>query len=203
MKDKKNKATPIPSRQRYIHMVIKLDSIGSKIMLSTMSNTSLVELLMAYNFVSQKILEKSLYNLRIIARDRLIVLQNFDGQLERDSQGIPYWNVYLQTTALITTRCLAKAISKDLFKTNQSVDSTLKIHYFSNFQRCQREKLFSIPNSDFYPGYSSQIVLQFEELLQNDQVQEAITCAMRTNYGIFLYSTATNAYKTKNFSRCS
>ena len=31
MKDKKNKATPIPSRQRYIHMVIKLDSIGSKI----------------------------------------------------------------------------------------------------------------------------------------------------------------------------
>lgn len=188
MKNQKNKTTPIASRQRYFHMVIKLGSIGPKIMLSTMSNKSLVDLLLAYNFVSQKILERSLYDLRIIDRGRVIVLQNFDGQLERDSQGIPYWNVYLQTTALVTARCLAKAISKDLFKTKQSVDSTIKINYLNNFQRCQREKLFSIPNSNFYPGHFSQIVLQFEELLQNDLIKEAITTRPE-NYQIIISAT--------------
>lgn len=191
MKDQKNKTMRRSTRQRYFNLVIKLGSIGPKTMLSTMNTTSLSDLLLACNFVSQKILEMSLYNLTIIDRSRSIVLQNFDGQLERDSQGIPYWNVYLQTTALVTSRCLAKAISKALFKTEQSVDSTIKINYLSNFQRCQREKLFSIPNSNFYPGYFSQIVLQFEELLQNDQVQEAIT-TRSGNYQIKICTNCSN-----------
>ena len=74
-----------------------------------------MDLLLTSNFASQKILETILYSLRITDRGRLISIKTLDGQLERDSQGIPYWNVYLQTTALIAYRCLARAISKEFF----------------------------------------------------------------------------------------
>ena len=139
-----------------------------------MSSTSLVDLLLTSGFPSQKILETVLYRLRITDRGRLISIKNFDGQLERDSRGIPYWNVYLQTTALITSRCLARAISKELFKTKNLVDPTIHISHLSNFQQCDREKLFSIPESDFYPGHFSRAILRFEELLRNEQIKEAI-----------------------------
>ncbi|MEJ2241542.1 MAG: hypothetical protein P8Y18_05305 [Candidatus Bathyarchaeota archaeon] len=162
------------NRQRYFYMVITLGSIGSKIILWTMSTTSLVDLLLTSNFVSQKILETILYNLRITDRGRLISIKNFDGQLERDSRGIPYWNVYLQTTALTTSRCIARAISKELLKTKNSIDSNIHISPVDNFQQCEREKLFSIPKSDFYPGHFSRVILNFEELLRNEQVKEVI-----------------------------
>jgi hypothetical protein len=80
----------------------------------------------------------------------------------------------LQTSALTTSRCIAKAVSKKLFYTKNTIDPTIKIHFFSQFERCQRERLFSIPNSDFYPGYFSLISLKFVDLLKTDQVKEAI-----------------------------
>ena len=174
MKDSKNEKTVKPNRQRYFHMIIKLGSIVPKINLSTMHITSLVDLLLTSNFAPQKILETILYSLKITDRGRLISIKNFDGQLERDSQGIPYWNVYLQTTALITSGCLARAISKELFKTKNLIDPTIHISPLSNFQQCDREKLFPIPESDFYPGHFSRAILRFEELLRNEQVKEAI-----------------------------
>lgn len=174
MENKKNKARPITNRHRYFQMVINGGSLGPNIILSTLSITSLVDLLLACNFVSQKIIQTSLYNLEIIDRGRAIFLQNFDGQLERDSQGIPYWNVYLQTTALVTARCLTKAISKSLFKNEESIDPRINIRPLNDFQQCQREKLFLISNSNFYPGHLSRIVVQFQELLKNDRVKEAI-----------------------------
>ena len=174
MKDSKNEKTVKSNRQRYFHMIINLGSIVPKINLSTMHITSLVDLLLTSNFASQKILETILYSLRITDRGRLISIKNFDGQLERDSRGIPYWNVYLQTTALITSRCLARAISKELFKTKNLVDPTIHISHLSNFQQCDREKLFSISESDFYPGHFSRAILRFEELLRNEQIKEAI-----------------------------
>ena len=97
---------------------------------------SLIDLLLTSNFVSQKILETILYSLRITDRGRRISLKNFDGQLDRDSREIPYWNVYLQTTALITSRCLAGTISKKLFKTKNLIDPTIHISPLSNFQQC-------------------------------------------------------------------
>lgn len=174
MKDQKNEKTFKTNRHRYFHMVINLGSFGPKIILWTMNTTSLVDLLLTSNFVSQKILKTILYNLRITDRGRLISIKNFDGQLERDSRGIPYWNVYLQTTALITSRCIVRAISKELFKTKNSIDPTIHISPLSNFQQCEKEKLFSIPKSDFYPSHFSQSILKFEELLKNEQVKEAI-----------------------------
>ena len=139
-----------------------------------MLTSSLVDLLVTSNFPSQKILETILYSLRIRDRDRLISIKNFDGQLERDTEGIPYWNVYLETTALITSRCLARAISRKLFKTEHFIDPTIYISPLRNFQQCDRGELFPIPESDFYPGYFSWTVLKFEELLRNEQIKEAI-----------------------------
>ena len=174
MEDSKKEKTVKPNRQRYFHMIISLGSIVPKIDLWKMLITSLVDLLLTFNFPSQKILETSLYSLRITDRGRLISIKNFDGQLERDAQGIPYWNVYLQTTALITSRCLTRSISRKLFKTKNLIDPTIHISPLSNFQQCDREKLFPIPDSDFYPGHFSRAILIFEELLRNEQVKEAI-----------------------------
>jgi len=174
MEDQKHKKTFKTNRQRYFHMVINLNSIGPKIILWTMCNASLIDLLLTSNFVSQINLETILYNLRITDRDRLISIKNFDAQLERDSRGIPYWNVYLQTTVLLTSRCMAKAISKELFKTKNSIDPSIHISPLNNFQLCDRKKLFTIPESDFYPGHFSMTILKFEELLRNEQVKEAI-----------------------------
>ena len=174
MEDSKKEKTVKPNRQRYFHMIISLGSIVPKKNLWKILITSLVDLLLTSNFPSQKILETILYNLRITDRGRLISIKNFDGQLERDAQGIPYWNVYLQTTALITSRCLARSISRKLFKTKNLIDPTIHISPLSNFQQYDREKLFPIPESDFYPGHFSRAILRFEELLRNEQVKEAI-----------------------------
>lgn len=174
MEDSKKEKTVKPNRQRYFHMIISLGSIVPKINLWTLLIASLVDLLLTSDFPSQKILETILYRLKITDRGRLISITNFDGQLERDARGIPYWNVYLQTTALITSRCLARAISKELFKTKNLIDPTIHISPLSNFQQCDREKLFPIPESDFYPGHFSRAILKFEELLRNERVKEAI-----------------------------
>ena len=174
MEDSKKEKTVKPNRQRYFHMIISLGSIVPKINLWTLLIASLVDLLLTSDFPSQKILETILYRLKITDRGRLISIKNFDGQLERDARGIPYWNVYLQTTALITSRCLARAISKELFKTKNLIDPTIHISPLSNFQQCDREKLFPIPESDFYPGHFSRAILRFEELLRNKRVKEAI-----------------------------
>ena len=174
MEDSKKEKTVKRNRQRYFHMIICLSSIVPKINLWTLLIASLVDLLLASDFPSQKILETVLYRLKITDRGRRISIKNFDGQLERDARGIPYWNVYLQTTAVITSRCLARAISKELFKTTHLIDPTIRISPLINFQQCDREKLFSIPESVFYPGHFSRAILRFEELLKNKRVKEAI-----------------------------
>ena len=98
MEDSKKEKTVKPNRQRYFHMIISLGSIVPKINLWKMLITSLVDLLLTSDFPSQKNLETSLYSLKITDRGRQISIKNFDGQLERDARGIPYWNVYLETT---------------------------------------------------------------------------------------------------------
>ena len=174
MKDQENKKTLKMSRQRYFQMLLTLGSLGPKLNLWTEHTTSLIDLLVTSKFVSQELLEKTLYNLRIKDRGRLISIKNFDGQLERDSRGMPYWNVYLQTSTLTTSRCIARSISKELFKTKNLIDSTIYVSPLSHFQQPQREKLFSIPKSDFYPGHFSWIILKLEELIKDEQVKEAI-----------------------------
>ena len=90
MEDSKKRKIVKSNRQRYFKMIVTLRSIVPKINLWKMLTSSLVDLLVTSNFPSQKILETILYSLRIRDRDRLISIKNFDGQLERDAQGIPY-----------------------------------------------------------------------------------------------------------------
>lgn len=189
MKDLKKEETIKPKRHHYFNMIIKLGSIGPKINLSTLPITSLVDLLRTSHFVSQKMLEMILHSLEFMDRGRRISLENFDGQLERNSRGIPYWNIYLQTTALITGRCLRREITKALSKKDNSSDpvpdssiedlilfDSIDIKPLSNFQKCDREALFSISESDFdfYPGYFCLDLLTLNKLLEDEQIQNAI-----------------------------
>ena len=98
MEDSKKEKTVKQNRHRYFIMIICLGSILPKINLQIMPITSLVDLLLTSYFPSQKNVETSLYSLKITDRGRQISIKNFDGQLERDARGIPYWNVYLETT---------------------------------------------------------------------------------------------------------
>lgn len=47
----------------------------------------------------------------------------------------------------------------------------------SKLQQSQRDKLFSIPDSEFYPGYFSRVTVNFLNLLETEQVKEAIADA--------------------------
>jgi len=172
MTDSIDKKIVKPTRHRYFNMIIRLSSIVAKTKLHSMPSASLLDLLRSSHFVEQKVLEIILYKLKIIDRRRKIALKDFDGQLELDSGGVPYWNVYFQTTALITPRRLTKAISQELAE--RLIDPTIYISPSSNFQQCDREKLSSIPKSEFWPGYFSMIILRFEKFLINEQIQEAI-----------------------------
>lgn len=53
-------------------------------------------------------------------------------------------------------------ISKELLKTKNSIDPNIHIRPLGNFQQCEREKLFSIPKSDFYPVHFNWVTLNFE-----------------------------------------
>jgi len=107
--------------QRYFQMFLYLGLSGSKLNLWTKNITSLIDLLVTFEFVPQLILEKTLYNLIVEDRGKLISLNDFDGQLERDLRGMPYWNVYLQTSALTTSRCIQE------YKKHGLVDESYKI----------------------------------------------------------------------------
>jgi len=172
MTDSIDKKIVKPTRHRYFNMIIRLSSIVAKTKLHSMPSASLLDLLRSSHFVEQKVLEIILYKLKIIDRRRKIALKDFDGQLELDSGGVPYWNVYFQTTALITPRRLTKAISQELAE--RLIDPTIYISPSSNFQQCDREKLFTIPESDFYPGHFNRVIRVFEELLRNELIKEAI-----------------------------
>ena len=159
-----------PNRQYYFNMIIRAASSPKNLK----KTVDFLNFSLKSNFTSQKYLESVLCNLKIIDRGRQIFLDDFDVQLERNSRGIPYWNLYLKTTALITGRCLARKIAKELFNADNLIDRNIDITPLSDSQRCNREKLFSIPESRFYPGHFSKTLLKFEELLKNEEVREAI-----------------------------
>lgn len=159
---------------RYFQMFIEVGLTGSMVNLKSIHPKSLIDILNNSKFVPQSILEDTLYSLIIKDLNRVISLDDFDRQLERDSQGLPYWKIYLKTSALITSRCIAKSISKELFMTTSSIGPRIHIHPLHRFQPCDRGKLFSIPSSRFSPGFCNWVTIKHLELLQTDQVKEAI-----------------------------
>ena len=181
------------SRHRYFQMFIRLSLTAHKLNLRSTPPNKLIDLLIICQFVSQALLEKILYDLRINDRGRTIKLQDFNGQLERDQAGIPYWNVYLQTNNLITGKCIQKQIEKKLTYHQSVISHTVEIHPLSQFKECQRKDLLlpsDLPQDIFskshhtytseytyepyVPGYFSQTTVTFLNLLKTKEVKEVI-----------------------------
>ena len=98
-----------PTRNRYFQVLICL-GIG-RIKFDLMNNNDLVKLLLASGFLTQEVLTKMLYNLKIKYEGKDIYLKNFNGQLEKKEDGSPFWNIFLETNIVTTKRVLAKVFS--------------------------------------------------------------------------------------------
>jgi hypothetical protein len=135
-----------------------------------MDKVTFINLLSSANFITQSMLENTLYNLKIKDRSKYLYLENFNGQLEKDSDGSPYWNVILETSRLTTRRLLAKAISKELF--NIGKDARVKVSALLEFKKLERKNIFLIEDSKFSPGFFNKTVLIYKNLAKNKEVKE-------------------------------
>jgi hypothetical protein len=162
-------------RYKYFQMQISLGIKGPRINFLLIEVENLLKILKAAKFIDQVVLEKTLFNLEIQDRGRFIRLKRFAGQLERDSiNGAPYWNIFLQTVSLTTPRRIADGVSKELFQTNNTIDSTIKVLPSISFGSLQKEDRLTLPNSDWYPGYFSHKTVELISLLQQQEVREWI-----------------------------
>lgn len=121
MKKKDLKQT-VGTRYRYFQLCIKLFNSSKPIYLrpnmpfSGMIPHKLKVILVCFEFLSQKLLETILFKLQINERGRRISLTDFNGQLEQDPQGAPYWNIYLETSTLTTGKRVKQAMYEALVK---------------------------------------------------------------------------------------
>ena len=164
----KNKST----RNRYFQVLIHLGI--DRIKFDLMSNKDLVKLLVVSGFITQVVLMKTLYNLRIKYEGKGLYLKDFNGQLEKDEDGSPFWNIFLETNIVITKRSLAKLFSSELLGNNNGIDDRLKVYSLSELKKPNRKKLFSIDNENFFPGFFNRSFIQFQELSEREEVKELI-----------------------------
>ena len=162
-------------RCKYFQMLINvgLINLGIKTNLCS-SNSSLIDIFKTTNFICQPVLERIMYELKIQDRGKFIELENFSAQLEHDkNSAIPYWNIVFETKYLTTAACISRAMSKKIFDTNIA-HPTIKIHSIINFKDMDKNCLFCLPNSDWYPGYFSHSTVALTFLLEKKEVQQSI-----------------------------
>jgi hypothetical protein len=149
------------------------------------NHDKLVTFLKVCQFATQIHIETALYCLRIIDRGRVILLKDFQGQLELDeSTKMPFWRVYLETTALTSSKSLIKSFLWYLFPRDRGwrkdkekfkiIKSFIKVSYVSNLDKLVKENRFSIldsKNSDWFPGYFSRNIVQFQKLFCTTEVK--------------------------------
>jgi len=164
----KNKST----RNRYFQILIRLGI--DRIKFDLMSNKDLVKLLVISGFITRVVLMKKLYNLRIKYEEKNLYLKDFNGQLEKEENGSPFWNIFLETNILITKRSLAKLFSSELLGNHNGIDDRLKVYSLSELKKPNRKKLFSIDNSNFFPGFFNRSFIQFQELSEREEVKELL-----------------------------
>jgi hypothetical protein len=164
-----------PGRYKHFQMLINLGLINVGVKTNLWSNTSsLIDIFTTTNFVRQSVLEKILYNLEIRDRGRFIELESFAVQLERDNRtGIPYWNILLKTKFLTTGRCVSRAISEQIFDII-IIHPTIQIHPIASFEKMDKNRVFSISDSDWHPGYFTQQTVALTILLEKKEVQQSI-----------------------------
>jgi hypothetical protein len=104
------------TRNRYFQVLICLGI--SRIKLDLMDIKSLVQLLVLSGFLTQVVLENTLYHLRINYEGKVMYFKDFNGQLEKSETGSPFWNIFLETNIVTTKRVLAKVFSSELLGNN-------------------------------------------------------------------------------------
>jgi hypothetical protein len=50
----------------------------------------------------------------------------------------------------------------------------LKVYSLSTLEKPNREKLFSIENSDFFPGFFNRSYIRYRELSESEEVKELL-----------------------------
>jgi hypothetical protein len=132
-----------------------------------------MDILGTTEFVPQLVLENILYELEIQDRGRSIQLDDFSSQLEKDSYGIPFWNISLKTRHLTTPRSVGRAVSNKIFDTIK-IDPSIKIYATQIFKEVDRNRVLTILDSNWYPGYFSQRTVALAFLLKKENVKESI-----------------------------
>jgi hypothetical protein len=163
-----------PGRSRYFEVFINLGLTGPKATLWTGDTTLIVDALRVTEFVDELFLESLLYELQIEGRSKFIKLQDFSGQLERDQHGIPYWRIVVETTSVTTGPCIGRAISKRLFQTLHTVDSSIKLQALNNAGKIERDNVLILRDTEWYPAYFSRATVTLAALLKEHEVQESI-----------------------------
>ena len=74
---------------------------------------------------------------------------------------------------MTTKRFLAKLFSRLIFE-NNGIDDRLEVYSVSEFQKPNRENLFSIDHPDFSPGFFTKSCMDFQELSKMEEVKEFI-----------------------------
>jgi hypothetical protein len=162
-------------RYKYFKMSIHLGliSLDSEKNLWEATTATLIDIFGATKFVPQLVLENILYELEIQDRGRSIQLDEFSSQLEKDSYGIPFWNVSLKTKHLTTPLSVRRAVSKKIFDTAK-IDRSIKIYATQIFKEIHRKRVLTILDSNWYPGYFSQRTVALAFLLKTEDVKESI-----------------------------
>jgi hypothetical protein len=165
----------LSSRHRYFQILIFLGFIAS----TAIMTQDLITLMAATEFIPQTKIERILDKLKIPDRGRLIGIEKFHGQLEKDRRtGLPYWNIYVTTQNLTTRKRLFDALLKKLQPTQDKIIktaiSTLEVHAVLSFHELEEKNRFLFPNTVWYPGFFSDQTVLFDKLLTNDDVEEVM-----------------------------
>lgn len=170
---KKNQT--LSGRHRYFQIFIFLGFIAP----TAIRIQGLTTLMSVIEFISQTRIERILDKFQIPDRGRLIGIEKFHGQLEKEEKsGLPYWNIYIITQHLTTRKRLLDALLKKLQltqdKTIKTAISTVEVHSVSAFHELHEGNRFRFPNTVWYPGFFSDQTVLFDKLLTNDDVEEVI-----------------------------
>jgi hypothetical protein len=163
----------LSTRNRYFQVLIGLGISRRK--LDLRGDEDLVKFLVVCGFLTQRVLMKKLYNLRVDYEGKVLYFKDFNVQLEKGEGGIPFWNIFLKTNIVTTKRFVSKVFSSELLGNSENeIDSRLKVYSLWEWKKCDRKNLFVIDNSVFCPGFFNSSFLQFKELSEKEEVKELL-----------------------------
>ena len=168
---KKNRKS---SRYRYfslslfVDIVSKSDKIWSDIQ-------QIIHILKLVSFISQRVLEKTLYNLTIKENGREIFLEDFYAQLESDpTTGLPFWKIALKTTSATTGRRITESVCESLNYDKSAINKNIKIKSTNQLEKFLSDSRVVLRDTEWFPGHFTKSTILFMNLLNKTDVQEMI-----------------------------